>query len=207
MKFQFSRQKNRREFFISYLINKNREADKHSPDKVRTRRKQGGETLKTILILFTQNHGWFAKFLKAVFGQTYNHVSLSLEQDSGAFYSFNFKGFVRETFEKLRRHKVRGSMLYQFPVSDGAYAEMRERLESTKQRRGEFKYAFLGIFLCCLGIPFHWENHYFCSEFVTELLTSSRALSLERRTSAYLPEQLRRELDRQDWNSRLVNVV
>ena len=210
MKYEIPRlpPKNRREFFVSYLINKNREIDKQRPGIIQAEnRKQGGERLNTISVLFTQNHGWFARFLKTMFGQTYNHVSLSLEHGGGEFYSFNFKGFVRETFEKFRRHKVQGSMLYELQVTDSAYAEMRERLERAKRQCGELKYAFLGIFLCCLGIPFHWGKRYFCSEFVTELLTASQALSLEKRSAAYLPEQLRLELDRGVWSRRLVNVV
>ena len=163
--------------------------------------------MKTISVLFTQNHGWFAKFLKSVFRQKYNHVSLSLDQDQSEFYSFNFKGPVRETFEKLRRHKVQGSMLYEFQVSDESYHVLKERLEALKQCGTEMKYSFLGIFLCCIGIPFHQEGHYFCSEFVSELLTLSCAVPLRKRASAYLPEQLRLELDQRAWNVRLVNVV
>ena len=163
--------------------------------------------MKTISVLFTQNRGWFAKLLKTVFGQNYNHVSLSLAGDKSVFYSFNFKGFVWETFEKFRRHKVQGSMLYEFHVSDAAYNALKERLEAVKRRWKEMRYAFLGIFLCCIGIPFHWKGRYFCSEFVSELLTSSRALPLERRAAAYLPEQLRLELDQRAWDTRLVNVV
>lgn len=163
--------------------------------------------MKIISVLFTRYHDWFAEFLRKIYGQEYTHVSVSLSRSRNAFYSFNFKGLVRETLQKFRRHKIRDSMLYEIPVPDNIYYTVKRKLEAVKRRRKQMHYAFLGIFFCCLGIPFHRKNRYFCSEFVAELLESSRVLSLQKRAVSYLPDQLRLDLDRRFKDQKTVNVV
>lgn len=163
--------------------------------------------MKTISVLFTCYHDWFAGFLRKIRGQEYSHVSVSVSRNRTAFYSFNFKGLVRETLQKFRRHKVRDSMLYEIPVPDNIYDTVKRKLETIKRRRKRMHYAFLGIFFCCLGIPFHRKNRYFCSEFVAELLKSSHVLPLQKHAASYLPNQLRLELDRYFGDKKTVNVV
>lgn len=167
---------------------------------------KGGLDVKTIAVLFTQNQGWFAALLKRLFGQKYDHVSISLGSHS-EFYSFNFKGFAHETPEKFRRHQVVSSTLYELPVADTAYHTLQRKLETIRQHRSEMRYSFPGVVFCCLGIPFRWAKHYFCSQFVTELLKSANAVKLRKRACLYLPEQLRRELDGCAGVRRLADVV
>ena len=114
---------------------------------------------------------------------------------------------MRESIEKFRRHRVRESLLYELQVSDAVYNDIKDKLQTIKQRWREMKYAFLGLFLRFFGLPFHWKRHYFCSEFVSELLAKSQAIALEKRAVAYLPEQLRQELRYRPGVSCLVNVV
>lgn len=162
--------------------------------------------MKTIAILFTQNHGWFAALLKRLFGQKYDHVSISLGSRS-EFYSFNFKGFAHETPEKFRRQQVEDSILYEFPVEDGAYCAIQNGIAAARRQRAELRYSFPGVVFCCLGIPFRWAGHYFCSQFVSELLISAHAVALRKRACLYLPEHLRRELDGCAGVRRLAHVV
>lgn len=37
--------------------------------------------------------------------------------------------------------------------------------------RDTYHYFLRGLFFCCLGMEAHRENHYFCSQFVAELLS------------------------------------
>lgn len=86
-------------------------------------------------------------------------------------------------------------------MSEENYNKIKDQLETAKKRRRKSKYAFLGIFLCCIGIPFHLSDQYFCSEFVAGLLIASRAVFLQKRAASYLPEQLRKELEEHFENS------
>ena len=51
-----------------------------------------------------------------------------------------------------------------------------------------------GYEFCFVHIPFKRKKHYFCSQFVAEILAESGALKLKRRPSLYLPNHFYREL-------------
>lgn len=163
--------------------------------------------MRKISVLFTRQHDWFSKLLAVLLGHKYSHVSLSLKEDNSEFYSFDIKGFSRETYEKFRRHNIRNSMLYEIEVDDIVYETMQKKVEEFKAQCKEMKYSFLGVALCFFHIPLHLDKHYFCSEFVAEMLVSSHTASLLKQPSLYLPEQLRLELNRYAGIQRLVNVV
>lgn len=79
-------------------------------------------------------------------------------------------------------------------VSDQAYQDIQGRIAVFQQRRGEYRYTRLGVLCCLLRIPFLWRRHYFCSQFVAEVLQQSDAFPLAGRAQLYLPNQLGREL-------------
>lgn len=74
------------------------------------------------------------------------------------------------------------------------YAVVCLLIESFKRNRAQLSYSRLGLILCFLHIPFHSEKHYFCSQFVVEMLKQSGAVSLERRPELYLPNHFLWEL-------------
>lgn len=163
--------------------------------------------MKNIFILFTQYKDWFAQFLSVIHHHRYSHVSLSLNYECGVFYSFNVKGFCSETLDKHRKHGVTQSALYQLQVSDDIYDKITGEIKETLNNKSDMKYSFLGVALNLLHIPFHWKNHYFCSEYIAALLKKSGAVRLCKPPSLYLPEQLRMELDKAFVVNRFVNVV
>ena len=163
--------------------------------------------MKTIFILFTQYKVWFARFLSIIRHHNYSHVALALDDDRNCFYSFNIKGFCCETPEKYKRHGVTKSILYEVKVKDESYNKIREKIYETAENRNRMKYSFWGIALCLLRIPFHKKNQYFCSEFVADLLKKSKTIMLRKRSSLYLPEHLRMELEHHLGIRKLVNVV
>lgn len=163
--------------------------------------------MRKVSVLFTQQHDWFSTFLQKCMKHDYSHVSLSLDEPQNEFYSFNVRGFARETFEKFRRRHVQKSLLYEIEVSDSVYAQMKEQIEALKRRQQEMKYAFLGIAFCLFHIPFHLKQQFFCSEFVADMLLSSNALRLSKKPSLYLPEHLRAELDQRLGGYTLADVI
>lgn len=60
--------------------------------------------------------------------------------------------------------------------------------------RAEYHYTRLGVLFCILRLPFRWKGHYFCSQFVAELLRDSGAVPLRRAPCRYLPDQFAAEL-------------
>ena len=156
--------------------------------------------MKKISVLFTQKYDWLAKLLLKVCGYQYSHASLSLGNGEDIFYSFNTNGFCTESPEKFKRHGVKNSLLYEAYVDNDVYSELRRRVGEIEPARNEMRYSYLGVFFCLINIPFSRKNHYFCSQFVAEMLVETGAVRLKKKSSLYVPEQLKAELDSQcNW--------
>lgn len=148
--------------------------------------------MKEITVLLTRYSDWMSRFVYRIAGQGYTHASLGLGEE--VYYSFNYRGFCEETLEKHRRRGVEQSLSCVLAVSDEAYQAIQSRIETFQQRRAEYRYTRLGVVCCLLRIPFLWRQHYFCSQFVAEVLKQSAAFPLARHAQLYLPNQLCREL-------------
>lgn len=152
--------------------------------------------MHTISVLLVQHSNWYSNLIRLVTGRGYTHASLSLDDGEKYFYSFNFKGFARETYEKHRRFGVSRSVQLRLRVSEKAYRKLRKRLEFFKKFSDRYHYCGWGVLCAILRLPFRWQMHYFCSQFVAELLSGSGAVKLSKPARLYLPEQLSRELSR-----------
>ena len=151
---------------------------------------------RIITVLLTRYYSIYSNFLYYVTGRGYTHASIALDEKNEYYYSFNLKGFRKE-YPKKHSKRSGKSICYKFEVSEEGYGRMIQRLEEMKERGSELHYSRLGVFCCLLHIPFHRKNHYFCSEFVAEMLALSDAVNLKKETSLYMPNQLIYELGRQ----------
>ena len=150
--------------------------------------------MKKITILLTKYSDFISSFVYHVAGRGYTHASLGLEEEPGVYYSFNYKGFCVETPEKHRRRGVEHSLGCELEISDEAYEALKARIAQFESRREALRYTRVGVFFCLLRLPFRWRDHYFCSQFVAELLQLSGAAALKKRAELYLPNQLYSEL-------------
>ncbi len=150
--------------------------------------------MRHICILLTKYSDWISTVVYHIGGRGFTHSSISLEEDPDTFYSFNFRGFAVESVEKHRRRGVKNSRCIRLQVSDAVYAHIRERLREMLAHRTEYHYTRLGVLFCVLRLPFRWRKHYFCSQFVAELLRDSGAAPLRRAPCRYLPNQFAIEL-------------
>ncbi len=163
--------------------------------------------MKKISVLFTQKYDWLAKLLLKVCGYQYSHASLSLGNEDNIFYSFNVNGFCKESSEKFKRYGVKNSLLYETYVDNNVYYELKRKVAEIDASRNEMKYSYLGVFFCLIKIPFSWKNHYFCSQFVAEMLVETGAVKLKKKSSLYVPEQLKAELERQCNWTKTINII
>lgn len=150
--------------------------------------------MKKIVVLWTKYSDCISSFLYHVAGHGYTHASLGLEEEPGVFYSFNYKGFCVETLEKHRRRGVEKSMLCEMEISEEAYQTMQEQIRQFEAHRAELSYTRIGVAFCLLRMPFRWKGHYFCSQFVADMLQSSGAVRMKKKPELYLPNQLFAEL-------------
>lgn len=152
--------------------------------------------MRRITILLTKYSDWISTLVHCLAGQEYTHSSLALEEDPDTYYSFNYRGFAVETLEKHRRRGVIKSRCIQLQVSDQAYRRIRQRLHAMQARRGLYRYTRLGLLFCILHLPFRWRHHYFCSQFVAELLKDCGDVPLQTAPCLYLPNRFALDLPR-----------
>lgn len=151
------------------------------------------DAMPAVSILLTQYADPFSRMVYYLTGRGYTHVSISPGED-GSYYSFNLRGFCRETLERHRRRGPRRSMALRLEVSDASFRGIRRRLRLVDACSQQYHYNSLGVFCAMLHIPFRRRRCYFCSQFVAELLADSGAMALPRPAGFYLPGRLLDEL-------------
>jgi hypothetical protein len=153
---------------------------------------EAAEGTRNIYVLLTKHKSVTALLLRLFTWSEYTHSSIALERD-GSHYSFNpVRGFTIER----PIHKKRGATpcrLYRIKVTESAYADIESRIKWFVENPDEYKFNYVGLVLMILRIPVGIGNRYFCSQFVSELLTSSAAAKLRKRPTKYLPRHFSRE--------------
>ncbi len=77
--------------------------------------------------------------------------------------------------------------------------KIAEMIEDFQSKRFEWRYNLLGLLLAKLRIRCKKEKHYFCSEFVAEMLERAEVARFNKSTAHYLPYRLEREI--QSWKN------
>lgn len=150
---------------------------------------------KTITILLTRYTGVFSSFLYAISNRGYTHVSLSLDEDEEFFYSFNYNGFsIERPKKRVSKKRKKGSACVRLQVSENTYEALENYVKEFIDNKNKYHYSRLGIVLCLLQISHKFKHHYFCSQFVAEMLSASKVVQLKKDASLYLPHDLMKEL-------------
>lgn len=152
--------------------------------------------MRSISIMWTRYTDFFGELVYYLTGRTYTHASISLDEDQECYYSFCYKGFCRESIEKYRRRGVKKSFRMRLDVPDDVYEGLWMKLRFVEKNTRFYEYSMLGVICALLHIPLRWHGHYFCSQFVAELLESAGAVRFSRPACITLPSQLLQELQR-----------
>ncbi|MBQ8803526.1 MAG: hypothetical protein IJZ53_07840 [Tyzzerella sp.] len=153
--------------------------------------------MKSIFILLTKSDTYVSRIIRLVTADTYTHASISFDESLQPLYSFSRKyvnkplpaGLQTESlttgfFEKY--HYI-PCALYELRVDDAIYYRAKAHVEHMMTEVSTYQFNVLGLFLCRLNIPFRRNRRYFCSEFVSEVLDKSNALTLPKRPSLMRP--------------------
>ena len=82
--------------------------------------------------------------------------------------------------------------LYALEVTDEAYVRARRRAEHMMARGELYRFNTLGLILCALHIRWQRRRHYFCSQFVSEVLEKSGAMELPKHSTLMHPNDYTR---------------
>lgn len=156
--------------------------------------------MKKITILLTKYSDKVSPLIYYLTGRTYTHASLGID---GTYYSFNYKGFCTETVALHRKRGVEKSILYELNISDKSYQKICDQIQYFQQHKERFHYSCLGVVCCFFHIPFHRRDHYFCSQFVAEVLKRAGALTFKVTSELYLPSHFFRDLPE---NNQVVRI-
>jgi hypothetical protein len=135
---------------------------------------------KYIYLVFSKTGTWLSRALN-VFSETkYVHASLSFDDSFTKMYSFGRTnpdnpfsgGFVEENlydgvYKKFSKSEC---LIYRVRVTEEQYVNLKETIEEFISEREKYRYNFLGLFAILLNRPIKRKNHYFCSQFVSEVL-------------------------------------
>ena len=151
-----------------------------------------------IYILLTRSGTLLSGAISLFTGDSYTHVSLAFDPKLRSLCSFARRnaafplpaGLVREDLHEgyFCRHSEMPCALYALPVSRSAYGKARQKVEKMLENRLDYRYSIKGLALCKLGIAEEREGHYFCSQFVGEVLEDSGACPLPKAPSLMRPQ-------------------
>ncbi len=153
--------------------------------------------MKSIYILLTKSNTIVSRLVRLTTFDKYTHVSISFEEDLTPLYSFARHYIYSPLPAGLRPEYLNSGFfkrypripcaLYELRVEDDAYEAAKKSVHDMMEQSQRYKFNILGLFMCRLSIPSKRKNHYFCSEFVSEILVQSNALPLPKDPSLMRP--------------------
>ena len=157
----------------------------------RTKHKE--QKKRKLYILLTRFPDNGSKAIQALTGFYYTHASIGLEEDMNTFYSFVVKGFIVEEISRYLRpdRAPFPCQLYELEVSEKVYNSVKKILSSYIERKKHLRYTKLGLVFCLLRIPYKKDHHYFCSQFVADVLKQAKANRLKKNSALYLPKDFK----------------
>ena len=158
--------------------------------------------MKTIYILLTRSGTILSNFEHLTTTDTYTHASIAFDENLETLYSSSRKN-GRTTFpagpctERLDSGYYQGHdqipcAVYELQVSDEAYENAKLEVARIMEKAGEYHFNIIGLLLCQMNIPCRRKRHFFCSQFVSEVLSRSHALELPKDTSLMRPSDYTR---------------
>ena len=153
--------------------------------------------MKTLYIFLTRSGTLVSNLVYALTGAEYTHISLAFDENLNTLYSSTRKngytmfpaGPSREYLNKgvFRLRENIPCALYALEVSDEAYARAKRRAEHMMTHGELYRFNSLGLLLCAFHIRWNRRRHYFCSQFVSEVLQKSGALDLPKPSTLMHP--------------------
>jgi|SRR5690554_400875 len=137
-----------------------------------------------IYLVFSKTGTWLARLIRVISQQKYVHTAISFDNDFVKMYSFGrihpdnpfYGGFVEENLYAGVYQRFSGCecLIYRVRVTPEQYCYLQQLVEDFRQKKDRLRYNFLGLFGVLLNRPIKRENHYFCSQFVAQLLSESK---------------------------------
>ena len=153
--------------------------------------------MKTLYIFLTRSGTLLSNLVYRLTGAQYTHISLAFDEDLSTLYSSTRKnGYTMFPAGPSREYLNRGVFLmrenipcalYALEVTDEAYTRAKRRTQHMMHYGELYRFNSLGLLLCWMHIRWQRRRHYFCSQFVSEVLQKSGALELPKPSTLMHP--------------------
>ena len=137
---------------------------------------------KTVYVVLSNTGALTAKILHRFTKAEYNHSSISVKEDLSVMYSFGRRwkywalcgGYVKESIRwgLLSRFPETKIVVMPFAVTQEQYTAISKHLEEMHVLRKKYNYDWIGLFLAPFRKKIKRSHHYYCSEFVKEMLVN-----------------------------------
>lgn len=156
--------------------------------------------MKYIYVFLTRTGTRIADIIGMITGDRYAHASIALDRSLTELYSFARRGLHNPLYSGFEKENIHRGIfllfedcrcgLYRIAVPNDVYDKIRHTLFYMYQRKYDFRYNFIGLFSCAVGIPWNLHNRFTCSQFVAWLLESSGAAVLPKDRGLMKPDDL-----------------
>ena len=166
--------------------------------------RQHGETttMKTLYLFLTRSGTLLSNLVYSLTGAQYTHISLAFDEDLSTLYSSTRKnGYTMFPAGPSREYLNRGVFLmrenipcalYALEVTDEAYTRAKRRTQHMMHHGELYRFNSLGLLLCWMHIRWQRRRHYFCSQFVSEVLEKSGSMQLPKHSTLMHPNDYTR---------------
>ena len=153
-----------------------------------------------IYLVFSKTGTWLSRIIKFLVKTKYVHVSIGFNQELTNMYSFGrlkpknpfLGGFVQEDLSNgiYKLAKDPECLVYKIRVTTGQYNELLKAIQEYSSDAALYRYNFLGLIAAGVNIRIKRKRHYFCSQFVSQLLMTIGVLEIEKPPELIRPTDL-----------------
>lgn len=158
--------------------------------------REGASFVRNIYIVLSRPDSSVSSLIAFFTRAEYSHISIAYDSELRSLCSFARKyrlplpgGLVTENENGVLRKALKNArcVILSASVPEDGFEAFRSRIDNMLSNRDKYHYFLRGVVFCSLGVEAHRENHYFCSQFVAEMLSCAGARGMPKPPSLMKP--------------------
>lgn len=153
-----------------------------------------------VYLIFSKTGTWLSRILSVFAESKYVHASVGFDDSFNKMYSFGRTnpdnpfsgGLVEESLYRGVYKKFTNSqcVIYKIRVTEEQYNSLQGEIQYFLKDKDKYRYNFIGLFGVLFNTPLKRKNHYFCSQFVSEVLIKSNIYEADKIPELISPDDL-----------------
>jgi len=153
-----------------------------------------------IYLVFTKTGTWLSRLIATFSDMKYVHASISFDDTFTKMYSFGRTnpdnpfsgGFVEENLKAgvYQKFTEARCLICKVRVTQLQYESLKLELVKFQNEADKYHYNLIGLVGAKFGIPVKRRHHYFCSQFISEILINSKIYDMDKEPELISPSDL-----------------